>query len=78
MKQKDIALVILIVGISGLISFFVSNSFITSPDKDQEAAVVAPIESEFVEPDDRYFNERAINPTRIIRIRNDDNTNPFE
>lgn len=77
MKQKDIALVILIVGISGLISFFISNSFISSSNKTEEAAVVEPITDEFVEPSDEYFNEQSVNPTQTITIEGTDNPNPF-
>lgn len=78
MKEKDIALVIVIVAISGTLSFFISNSFISPPDKTEEAAVVAPIEPDFIEPEDKYFNEQAINPTQIIRIQGTDNPNPFQ
>lgn len=78
MKQKDIALVIVIVFVSGVFSFFVSNTFISPPEHNQEAAVVEPITDEFVEPDNKYFNDKSINPTQIIRIDSNQNNNPFD
>lgn len=78
MKQKDIALIIVIVAVSALLSFFISNSFISPPDHDLEAAVVEPISSDFVEPEKQYFNDNSINPTQIIRIEGTENPNPFQ
>lgn len=78
MKQKDVALVIVIVFVSGVLSFFVSNTFISPLKQDQEAAVVEPITDEFIEPDKKYFNDQSINPTQTIRIDSNQNPNPFD
>lgn len=77
MKQKDIALIIVIVFVSGVLSFFLSNTFISPPEHNQRAATVDPITSEFREPNRRFFNDRSINPTEPIRIDENTNDNPF-
>jgi hypothetical protein len=76
-KQKDIALIIVIVFVSGVLSFFVSNKFISSPKHDLKAAGVEPITSDFNEPSNAYFNEKSVNPTQLIRIDNNANQSPF-
>lgn len=78
MKQKDIAIIIIIVFASGILSFFISNKFISPPKHDLKAAKVEPINAEFAEPDNRYFNDKSINPTQIIRIGNNENQNPID
>jgi hypothetical protein len=75
MKQKDVALIMIIVFISGVISFVISRNFITSPDHNLKAAKVEPIVAEFNQPDNKYFNDQSINPTRTIFI-DDKNSNP--
>lgn len=78
MKQKDIALIVLIVGISAVSSLVVSNLLFSSPkSRKQEAEVVQPISSSFSAPDERYFNKDAFDPTRIITIGQNANPNPF-
>lgn len=78
MKQKDIALVIIIVFVSGVISFVLSNAIIGSPKKLQEKVeVVGPITSEFNQPSEKYFNKDSTNPTQLIQIGEDPNQQPF-
>jgi len=76
-KQKDIALIIVIVFVSGVLSFFISNKFISSPKHDLKAAKVDPITADFNEPSNRYFNDKSINPTQLIRVDNNANQSPF-
>ena len=78
MKQQDIALIIVVVFISGVLSLVVSNTFISPPERTEEAAVVEPITTEFSEPSELYFNEQSINPTQTIRIDDSQNPNPFQ
>ncbi len=78
MKQKDIALIIIIVFISGVLSFFISNNFISSPEKNEKAAKVEPITADFNEPSKEYFNGNSINPTQLIRIGDDRNDTPIK
>lgn len=78
MKQKDIALIILIAGIAAFMSFFASKLLFQSGDKlQQKAEVVDVISTDFKSPDAKYFNSTSINPTQLITIGGDNNTNPF-
>lgn len=81
MKQKDIALIIIVVFVSGVISLVVSNFVFGSPEKRQEEVeLVEPISAEFNVPakDDKYFNSEALDPTLIIRIGDNSNEQPFK
>ena len=77
MKQQDIAIIIVIVFASGVLSFFISNKFISPPKHDLTAAKVDPITPEFNEPSNRYFNDKSVNPTQLIRIDSNQNPSPF-
>lgn len=78
MKQKDLILIVVIAVISAAISFFASNALFASPkDRNQEVEQVQKISSSFSEPDKRYFNDQAINPTRLITIGQGNNPDPF-
>lgn len=78
MKQKDVALIIVVVFISGIVSYFVSSKLFASPkDRQQEVEVVQPISAEFKIPDRKYFNDKSINPTQNIRIGEEENNQPF-
>lgn len=78
MKQKDIALIILIVAVGGVFSFFVSNKFISSPEHDEKASKVEAITAEFNEPSATYFNDQSINPTQLIQIGGNGNESPLK
>ena len=78
MKQKDIALIILIVGIAGIISFFVSKQLFAPPkNRQQPVEVVQPISTDFPKPDSRYFNNKSFDPTQTITIGGNANPDPF-
>ena len=78
MKQNDIVLIIVIVFIAGVVSFFVSNALFSSTEtRKADVEVVEPITQTFTEPDKRYFNDQALNPTQLIQIGNQDNRQPF-
>lgn len=79
MKQKDIAIIIVVVFFSGLISYFVSRAIFASPDSlETKVEVVQPITADFPEPDTRYFNDNSVNPTLTITIGEGQNQQPFE
>ncbi len=78
MKQKDIALIIVIVAIGGAFSFVISNKFISPPDRNEKAAKVIPITAEFSEPNRSFFNDQSINPTQLIQISNGENKTPLK
>ena len=78
MKQKDIALIILIVFISAIISLFVSKAIFTShKNRSQQVEVVQAITADFPEPNKNYFNKEAFDPTKVIVIGENANPNPF-
>jgi hypothetical protein len=78
MKQKDVALIIIIAFISAIISFVVSNkTFVTPANRQQEVEVVDKIEPSFQAPDKKYFNSNSIDPTQSSSIGTDNNQDPF-
>jgi hypothetical protein len=77
-KQQDIAIIIIIVFVSGVMSFFISNKFISPPAHDLTAPKVQPITADFAGLDKRFFNEKSINPTQIIRVEVNKNQNPIK
>lgn len=78
MKQKDIALIIVIVAVSGVVSFLASGWIFAKPaDRQQKAEVVDVITSDFPLPDTKYFNPNSVDPTQLIQIGDSNNPNPF-
>jgi len=78
-KQKDIALILVITFVSGIASFLVSGWLFGKPaDRQQKAEIVDVITSDFSLPDSRYFNNTAIDPTQLIQIGDANNPNPFD
>jgi hypothetical protein len=79
MKQKDIALIIVVSFISAIFSYILSNAIIGSPTtKREKVEVVEAIKPDFIQPDSRYFNTDAVNPTQLIQIGNNPNPVPFK
>lgn len=64
MKKNDLAALLVIVAISGVISYFIANAVIGKP-KNNPVMVeqVTPIAESFPTPDARVFNDKAIDPT---------------
>jgi len=78
MKQKDIALIIVVTFLSGIISLFASNALFASPkNRQQKVEVVEAISASFPTPSTKYFNSESINPTELIQIGTSQNPNPF-
>jgi hypothetical protein len=78
MKQKDIALILVIAFFGAILALVFSNLiFGSSQSRQQEVEVVEPISADFPTPDQRYFNSKSINPTQLIEIGNNHNTDPF-
>jgi len=78
MKQKDVALVIVVVIISAFIALFASKSIFVPPkNRHQEVEVILPISASFPQPDSRYFNSSSYDPTQLITIGQNNNPNPF-
>jgi hypothetical protein len=78
MKQKDIALIIVIAFISAIISFIASDKiFVTPANRQQEVEVVDVINPKFQIPSSKYFNSNSIDPTQESQIGSGNNQNPF-
>lgn len=78
MKQKDIALIIVIAFFGAVLSLVLSNFVFGSSSKRQQAVeVVEPITADFPSPSQKYFNNNSIDPTQLIQIGNNNNTDPF-
>jgi hypothetical protein len=78
MKQKDVALILVMVFIGALLAFVVSKWIFSSPkNREQTAEIVDPITANFSPPPPKYFNSTSINPTLQIEIGGNTNPNPF-
>jgi hypothetical protein len=78
MKQKDLPIIIVVVFVSALLSFFVSKAvFASSSSRSQQVDVVEPISASFPTPDTAYFNSNSVDPTQLIQVGTNNNTNPF-
>jgi hypothetical protein len=78
MKQKDLALIVVVVIISAIVSLFVSKYIFASPgNRQQKVDVVEAINNQFPQPDSHYFNVNSVDPTQLIQIGNTTNANPF-
>lgn len=78
MKQKDIILIVFVIILTGIVTFFASNALFGSQKQRQEKVeVIEPITSDFPKPDSKYFNSNSIDPTQQITIGNNQNTKPF-
>jgi len=78
MKKQGIALIVVVVFISAIISLVVSNLIFASPkNRQQKVEKVDPISSNFTTPDSTYFNPQSVDPTKLITIGPNTNPNPF-
>jgi hypothetical protein len=82
MKQKDIALILGVIFISAIFSFFISNLvFGGKKDRQQEVEKVMPISASFTDVTQpefkKYFNDQSINPTQTIKIGDGGSIDPF-
>jgi hypothetical protein len=78
MKQKDLPIIIVVVFISAVLSFFASRLlFASASSRQQQVDVAQPISATFPTPDSSYFNSNAVDPTQLIQVGTNNNTNPF-
>lgn len=65
MKKTDIAMIVLIAGLSVGVAFFVANSlpFLKLDTKGVKVKTIEAISADVTPPDPAVFNEDAINPT---------------
>lgn len=79
MKQKDIALILVIAVVSGVISFFVSGKiFVTPANRSQKVEVVDKISTDFQQPSEKYFNDQSVNPSQTVEVGENNNPTPFD
>ena len=72
MKQKDIALIGVMVIIAAAVSLVISRVIFSSPkNRQQTAEIVDVITPEFPAPPPKYFNSNAINPAQPITLGTD-------
>ncbi len=78
MKKNDIALIVLIVSVTLVFTYFTARALIGEPkSQSAKAEVVEPISAELVQPTPKIFNKDAINPTVDIEIGASSNQQPF-
>ena len=77
MKQQDIAILIVIIFIAGVGTFFLANAFIKPETQNTTAEVVEPINSDFPLPEAGVFSTESINPTVPIQVAPNSNNQPF-
>jgi hypothetical protein len=83
MKQKDIALIILVATVTAFASFVIAKNIFKPPVGSTEVPVVTAIDPNFpdVKNDSQYntiFNNQALDPTQPVQIGNPNNVNPFQ
>jgi len=79
MKQKDLAMILVIVIASAIISFVLGRFIFASPkDRATQVELVDAISTTFPFPDRKYLNEQSINPTMLIQISENANNAPFK
>lgn len=79
MKKNDIALLILVIAIALVGSYFLLTAIIGDPSQNtQTVERVEPISAELPTPSKEVFNEKAIDPTIVIEIGNPSNQQPFQ
>lgn len=75
MKRTEIAMIILIAGISMGLTFFIARAFFgDAVKKEATIEVVSPIKKTLDEPSKLIFNEKAINPTVEVYVENEIST----
>ena len=78
MKQSDIAMIILVISISLLFSYFIGNAlFASNEDRTAEVEVVTAISIEFPDIDESIFNSNSLNLTEKITIGDTESDAPF-
>jgi len=79
MKQKDISLIVITIFFGAVLAVIFSKLVISTPkNRQQQVEVVEPISANFPDADKQYFNDQAVDPTRLIQIGDSSNPQPFK
>lgn len=77
-KSKDMTVLVILVGLSALLSFFLSNLlFSNKKSLVSKVEVVAPVTSKFDYLDRPYFAGNPLNPTKNITVSENNNQKPL-
>ena len=78
MKQKDIALIVVIIFVSIILSLFISKAIFAKPSSRQQAVeVVQPLTASFPTKTNSQYFQGGFDPTQLIQIAPNNNSNPF-
>lgn len=79
MKKNDIAIIILVVAISGFVAYFAGQALLggQKAEKPVNVETAEPIDATVAPPEAKIFHKDAINPTVKIEIGNIDQQQPF-
>ncbi|MCA9347452.1 hypothetical protein KC930_02605 [Candidatus Saccharibacteria bacterium] len=78
LKSKDLTTLVILAGIVGVASMLFSNLvFSNKKTLTTKVEVVDPVSSEFSYENKTYFSPNALNPTKDITIKQNDNQDPL-
>ncbi len=77
MKQKDIAIIAVVVIVSIVLAAVASKLIFKPEAHQQKAEVVLPISPDFPTPDVKFFNKNSVDATQQIQIGETGNSDPF-
>ena len=75
MKKTDLAMIVLIAGVSAVAAYFIASSiFGGMSEQGVKVKTIDAITSVVVEPDTNIFNDNSINPSIEVNINSTDGT----
>ena len=82
MKREDITLIAAIIVVAASVSFLAATKLFKYNQKSSGVPVVEKIDIVFPDATNdsaytKFFNSRAIDPSQLTQIGNNNNTNPF-
>lgn len=77
MKKNDMVVILAVSIVAAVFSLVFSQMLFGGVKGQLKAEVVDPISADFQKPDPNVFNDKAINPTKLIQIGDSTNKNPF-
>lgn len=72
MKRAEIAMIVLIASFSMMLTFFIAHSLLGDKVKrEKKVQTIDAVEDSLVQPSKLIFNNKAINPTVEVYVKND-------